>query len=178
MFLVHRNARARLFVPVWTACLLLGMSGAGLANVDAGMDLWRTDPNTTFQDLSGTPIPADFFDPGSDPFDGVIGLGGVALGASTTCPNDDLSIVDTIVERLATAVLPTVPSTDTVPIEIVELSLRSTEPITVTYNGGMNPELWDVDVHLSQLPQPQGTMTITKNHPNGGFFSSDLPVLP
>jgi hypothetical protein len=47
---------------------------------------------------------------------------------------------------------------DTVDIEIVALSLRSTEPITVDTGGG--PELWDIQVDLSGLDGNPGTMSI------------------
>ena len=53
-------------------------------------------------------------------------------------------------------------------------------PITVTYDGGQRPELWDVDVGLSPSPQPVGSMTITHDTGGnvGGTFNSFLPVLP
>jgi hypothetical protein len=145
-----------------------------------GFDLFQTDPSSTFQDFIGEPLPSDFFGPGSDPFDGGVPCHGVPLPGFPGCPTDDLSFVDTIVERLANAELPPpYPSSDQIPIEIVALQLRSVAPITVTYNGGLNPELWDVDVGLSQmLPQPTGTMDITHEDPAGGHFSSLLPVIP
>jgi hypothetical protein len=66
---------------------------------------------------------------------------------------------------------------DTIPIEIVEMKLVSTSPITVTFNGGQNPEQWDVEVELSN-PQTPGTMTLTRTGPNSGTFDSSLPVIP
>ncbi len=74
--------------------------------------------------------------------------------------------------------LPGVGTQDTIPIEIVALSLQSAQPITVTYNGGMDPELWDVQVCLSDSGQQQGSMTIRKTHANGGNFDSTLPETP
>lgn len=59
------------------------------------------------------------------------------------------------------------------------LSLVSSQPITVTYNGDLNPELWDVDICLSSvLPQQQGNMTINHTYPEGGTFTAVLPVMP
>ena len=148
-------------------------------NVLAGNDMFRTDAGSTYQDFSGTPIPASFFDPGSDPFTGTVRFAGSPLGHNTACPLDDLSLVDTIVRRNATANLPLIPSTDTVPIEIVALSLVSVNPITVTYSGGLNPETWNLRVTLSQsAAQVPGSMTITHANPAGGTFSSTLPVTP
>jgi hypothetical protein len=164
------------------ASLVLFAPAITFASTDVlpGFDLFQTDASTTFQDFSGMPIPADFFDPGSDPFGGIIALQGVPLQSHPACPNDDLSTVDTIVERRQQAVLPQpFPSSAVIEIEIVALQLRSSSPITVTYNGGQDPELWDVDVELSQTSaQPIGSMTIEHTHPSGGIFSSTLPVVP
>ncbi|KAA3608752.1 MAG: hypothetical protein DWQ01_11630 [Planctomycetota bacterium] len=67
----------------------------------------------------------------------------------------------------------------TVPIQIVALSLVSCKPITVTSNGGLNPEDWIVSVSLSnEVPQTPGQITILLNHQDGGTFDSILPVVP
>jgi hypothetical protein len=64
----------------------------------------------------------------------------------------------------------------TVDIEIIELSLRSVDQITVT--GTNPPEPWDVEVDLSPNPQPTGSMTIKHHNTNGGTYDSTLPVCP
>jgi hypothetical protein len=143
-------------------------------DVLAGVDLWVTTAagNVTYVDCSLNPLPPDFFGPGSDPFDGIIYFKGVPLSA-------ELGLTDTVVERLDDAILPTCPSSDTVDIEIIALDLVSTEPITVTYNGGQNPESWDVQMCLSDVASPQtGSMTINQNCAAGGTFSAALPVKP
>jgi len=91
----------------------------------------------------------------------------------------NLGTTDTIIERLAPLNLPDPPpaSMDTIPIELVQLSLVSTNPITVTYVADP-PEQWTVDVRLSIIRPPQGQMTVTKQHPNGGVFTSQFNVLP
>jgi len=142
-------------------------TAAGIT-IDPGVDLFTTDPAYTYRDFSDDPLPADFFGPGSDPFDGVITFRGVPLGSSPLCPFDDLSEVDTIVERLAPAELPGPGSSDVVPIEIVALQLVSTEPITVTYFGGMDPSLWDVEVSLSTYEVSIGEMEILCGDPCPG----------
>jgi hypothetical protein len=164
-----------LVVMVLLAAIVV--SPAAGQDIFAGFDLLETDSTLTEFDFAPQPIPADFFGPGSDPFVGTVNLQGAQVFTSL-CPNDDLNGVDTIVERLSDAVLPTIGASDPVAIEIVQLNLRSVDPITVTYNGGQNPELWDLDVELSQNPQPQGQMVINRTHANGGTFSTNLPVLP
>jgi hypothetical protein len=174
---VAQAVRCLLIVVVLVAFLAASVA----ADILSGMDLLRTEPGTTEFDFGappGPPLPADFFGPGSDPFDGVVAFEGNPLGSSVHCPNDILFDVSTIVDRVSNAALPTFPSSDVVPIEIIELSLVSSQPITVTYFGGQNPELWDVNVELSLSAQPQGQMFITRTHENGGTFDIDLPVLP
>ena len=48
----------------------------------------------------------------------------------------------------------------------------------MTFNGGQDPEDWDVSMGLSQNPQTPGSLTATKIHNNGGAFDATLPVLP
>ncbi len=152
-------------------------AAAQTGDVQPGIDLWTTPgTGTTFDDFSGNPVPAGFFDPGSDPFTGTVILQGSPL---PSLGGPGLGPVDTVVSRLAVAELPSLGSQDTIPIEIVALNLVSVNPITVTYNGGQNPEPWNVRVCLSsQAAQPQGTMTITLTCPEGGQYNASLPVLP
>jgi hypothetical protein len=162
--------------PITNACDLNYCFFESIGACYAGIDLFTTPGcGTSYQDLSQTPLPPGFFDPGSDPFDGTICFGGQPLG---TNPPWMFYPADTVVRRLQDAQLPAVPAQDTVPIEIVALSLVSCNPITITYNGGQSPEPWNVAVCLSDLPQPFGTMTITKTYANGGTFTSTLPVQP
>jgi hypothetical protein len=152
----------------------------GLPDILQGIDLWTT-PGTgvTRDDFSNNPIPAGFFDPGSDPFTGMVILQGQPLPdlGGPTAPS--LGGSDTVVRRLADAQLPTNGSQDTSPIESVALSLISVQPITVTYNGGQNPELWQVRLCLSGVaPQPQGTMTLRRTCAQGGTLDTSLPVVP
>ena len=138
------------------------------ANLLPGSDLFET--SSALWSFSNNPIPPDFFDPGSQPFDGVINLKGYPAGPI------NLGSTDTIIERLEPINLLPPSTSDTVPINIVSLSLVSVNPITVRYGAG--EELWDVQVNLSPSPAPQGQMTVTKTHVNGGTFQSDFFVQP
>jgi len=156
------------FFVASAACGVLMLSAAFAAPIPGGLDSYQTLDASL--DSSATQIPADFFDPGSDPFPDTIPLQGSPLGPSAT--------TDTVVQRLAPAKLKgPPPKSGTVPTEIVALSLTSSSPITVTYSGGQNPELWDVHVGLSLSPQPVGSMAITQETKNAGEFDSSLPVL-
>jgi hypothetical protein len=110
------------------------------------------------------PIPADFFDPGSEPFDGVIRLGGATGGG------------DTVVRRMAPMVLDFPGQEALVPIQLVQLNLVSCQPITV--RTGTELGQWNVAVNLSADPPAPGQMTVRKTHPNGGTFESNFPVKP
>jgi hypothetical protein len=149
-------------------------SGCGcledVPTVPGGQDCWVTHPNgNTRFNFNIMPIPPDFFGPGSDPFTGTIFLGG------ENAPFQP----DTVVERQGDLHLPDPPpATDVVPIELIQLNLVSIQPITVTYNGGQNPEPWDVQVDLSNFQPSLGSMTVTKTSPQGGTFDSQLEVRP
>ncbi|MCP4593867.1 MAG: hypothetical protein GY842_24295 [bacterium] len=131
------------------------------------------------------PLPADFFEPGSDPFSDAVCLSGVPLGST---PWGDFGDADTLIERSGggspsngdpfdSCALPSGAGvTETVDIEIVALNLVGS--ITVTLNGGQDPEDWDVAVDLSANPQQAGTLTANKTHCNGGSYTAQLPVLP
>jgi hypothetical protein len=169
----HKGA-IRLLVAV----VVLGMSGTAYGNdVLAGHDLWTTPPGGAVEDFGGSavpPLPADFFGPGSDPFVGVVNFTGEPIPSFDGQPTGG---ADTIVERQANAILPGNGSSDTVPIEIVALSLVSTEPITVTFNGGQNPTEYDVHVELSGAPS-LGSMQINQQTAEGGSYSASLNVCP
>ncbi|MBK8266936.1 MAG: hypothetical protein IPK83_00965 [Planctomycetes bacterium] len=138
--------------------------------VPAGADCWTTAcPGSNYSFLQ-SPLPAGFFGPGSDPFTGLVTLGGSPSGPFGS---------DTVIQRLGDLCFPQpIPSSATVPIELVALSLVSCQPITVTYNGGQNPEQWNIAVGLSPTPAPNGTLTGTMLTPTGGTFDSVLFVQP
>jgi hypothetical protein len=142
--------------------------------VPPGDDCWHTEcgGGTTFDFCDGE-IPADFFGPGSDPFDG-----SVEFGAGE---DSDPGVPDTVVRRLESMSFPEQSSGDLVdstPIELVELNLVSCEPITVTFNGGQDPQEWNVTVSLSEVVPDPGTMTVTRTGDTGGTFTSEFPVQP
>lgn len=140
--------------------------------VTEGDDAFRTgDGGASWTFEAGDPIPADFFGPGSDPFDGEVMFDGDAIDPA-------FGPADTIVRRLAdTGDLDVSPQL--VDIRMIALRFVSSNPITVTYNGGQDPEEWDVRACLSSsCPQCDGTMTITKTHIFGGTYVSNFSVIP
>lgn len=155
------------FLPIQTA------SGV---DVLPGHDLWVTPPGGAVENFGGEapPLPSDFFGPGSDPFFGEVIFVGEPIGTFMGQPTGP---ADTIVERPATAILPGEGSSDSIPIQLVELSLVSTQPITVTFNGGQDPEQWDVQVQLG-APPSNGTMTINQVTPIGGVYDAAINVCP
>ena len=171
-------------LAAWAGALcvlcIIGPTPVAADDVAAGIDLWKTKFPTSKGNLSSCPIPADFFGPGSDPFDGAIQFEGKPLG-------DPFGDADTIVERLQDAILPVCEDTsssgpgtcssDTVPIKIVALSLKSAGSITVTFNGGASSQQWNVQACLSDEPQTLGTMTINHDCELGGEFTAVVTVL-
>ena len=138
--------------------------------VPSGSDCYITESaEIRFGPLSGSPlpeIPAGFFGPGSDPFDG-----GVYLRSQ---PFDSNSGVDTKINRTKDVfLLESDPCL--IPIELIELNLVSTTPITVTGNGIDFPAESFFDVYVQPLIVPApGQMTVIKEHDtSGGTFQYD-----
>jgi len=132
---------------------IIGVIGASTSpawatEVEAGFDLFMTT-ETTQVDLSG------------------FGLGIVPLQGDELLPG-----TDTIVERLAPAGVPNVGDSNTIPIELVALSLVSIDPVMI--------DVLSFDIHVlggsDFEPQRTGEMTINRLDPNGGSFSALLPV--
>jgi len=158
-------------LSLWSQGYNTDQNLCGKLVIPPGVDLFETpdDYMTVESTFTEDPIPAGFFGPGSDPFDGIIALEGSPL---TTLPPGTLGPTDVIIERLDTAKLNVIPSADTVAIQLVALSLKSTSPITVTYNGGIDPEDWQVDVCLSDPSSPpDGFMYINRPCDSGGSFT-------
>ena len=151
--------------------------GAALAApIPPGFDLFETDPGPTHFNFQSpdTQIPAGFFGPGSDPFQGVVQFGGDPLN---TFMGHNVGDADTVVKRPNSAN----PAPDaTVPIELVQLSLVSVAPITVTYNHGQSPERWQITAARSPTQRSLGQITIHQPLPSsaGGTFDSQLQVIP
>lgn len=168
-----RNAILR---TMFVACALASSAPAALAQLDLlqTIELGPVPGTGTSMDFSSSPIPADFFGPGSDPFDGIIYF--------HSDPIDPPLIggTDTIVLRSADPFdRADIPSPASVPVDIqlVDLKLTSVQPITVTFGGGGSPADWHVGVSIVN-PQPQGQMQVIKTHDNGGVFDALLPVQP
>lgn len=138
--------------------------------IPPGLDLLETDPATTFQDLQlppGALLP--FCDGG---FVGRVPLRGEPFDCfGITC---GLFPTDTIVRRLA----PANPPVAIIPIEIVALELRSIDPIIVNCTGG--PQAWNMSASVPEGDpnQSPGNMQIQHFFPDGGTFTSSLPVRP
>jgi hypothetical protein len=160
----HAGMRAMMLAAM--GILFLSTTAVG-DDIPAGVDLFTTQSGSV-----DATLPADFFDPGSDPFSGIIIFGSDPLDPSS------FGNTDTIVRRSSSAPLPDIPSTNTIPIEIVALNLVSVNPITVTYNSGTSQEQWKVQITLAPTPPPSGTITIIHDHTDGGTFDSTLPVVP
>lgn len=145
---------------------------ANLLHPPVEADALQTPETGTSIDFASAPIPADFFGPGSDPFDGIISFSGDPIDPET------LGNTSVRVLRVTDPFEPSDPPSPyptQVDIELVALSLQSVNPITV--NVGTSPTHWDVHLDLGGT-QPTGEMLVTKTHANGGVFDMSLPVQP
>lgn len=168
--MLYRNLAMVLMV------LLLLPAVSAATEVQPGIDALDHLPPSGWN-FGPVPLPADFFGPGSDPFDGGIPGDQTALPPLPDCPGD-LGETSLLLERLDTAVLPTIPSSDGIDVELIAMSIVSNEPIIVTYGGGFNPEEWYVEISLSPTLPSLGTMTITQTYANGGTFLGEVLLHP
>lgn len=161
-----------------SAALFMGSPVKCSANdIHPGLDLFVTTPNTvSTYDFAATP---DQFGPNSDPsiypdFEVRVEP---PIKSPYTPPEEGMSL---ILQRTSLASLPTStpPSQAVVPIEIVTMNLFSVDPIVVTYNGGQNAELWDVQINASATAQNTGTMSVLRDQPDGGQLTLSLSVQP
>ena len=129
--------------------------------VSAGNDEFETlADGETFHDFESAPIPANFFGPGSNAYAELVPVEGVPLGPG--------SFVDTVIQRHQDVIA----AGGTTSLTMTGLSLKSINPITVTYVGG-GSELWDMHVGLSAYKTSTGSMKI-----NETTFDSTLKVWP
>lgn len=177
----------QVFLHPAVSCLDVGTTGQSCQEgTGPFVDAWVTAPPGFGEDTChsfGTvpespPIPPGFFGPGSDPFFGTVCFAGVPLGPT---PFGQFDVADTLILRsddpFDRCDIPS-PGPAAVDIQIVELNLQSLQPIVVTFNGGQNPMLWDVQVDLSTNGPLFGALSVIKTHCNGGTYDSFLPVLP
>jgi hypothetical protein len=146
--------------------LVTGGATARAQTIPPGFDLFETPAGSTRVVIGGTsqipPIPADFFFPGSQPWEGTIELRGDPLPGYC-------GAVNTVLERKEEAVMP---GPATIEVELKELSLASVDPITVS-DGGRAYSFFDVFVEIDPERASTGSMTIEETMPGGGTYSMD-----
>lgn len=142
-------------------------------------DAWETVPGSnggtegTYHTFNNYPIPAGFFEDNSLAFTGTVELMGVPLD-----PNR-FGNADTLVQRDQDPLSLSAPIWDygyCTP-RIKALRMQSVQSITVDHADGSSSD-WDVEVGLSEATQDDGYLTATKEHANGGTYSSYIPVKP
>jgi hypothetical protein len=146
------------------ALFVTGKSSAapGSFPVLAGNDEFETaGDGETYHDFESDPIDANFFGPGSNAYAELVPLVGVPLAPG--------SEVDTVIQRHQT-VFQAGGSTS---LTMTGLSLRSINPIIVTFSNGTPSQQWNVQVGLSDYKASTGSMTI-----NSSTFDSTLKVWP
>jgi hypothetical protein len=169
MFAIHRRTQVigRATAAVLSAALI---TATYAAVIPAGPNYFETVPAGTSIDFGRANISRGFFGPGSDYFFGFIRLQGDPVDPRT------LGTTDTIMQRLGDINISQNERPQEASLGLVRVSLVSVNPITVTYNLGQNPELWDARVSLNpNQQQTEGRMTIMQTSPEGGTYDSLLP---
>lgn len=104
----------------------------GVSTEITPQDYWQTEPGgTTSQDFSEKPVPEGFFGAGCEEFRGAASFVGAAINEGA------VGLADTVVKRDEDPIAPNDPigTSNSVDLEIVELSMVSEEPITVICGG-------------------------------------------
>ncbi len=143
-----KTAYAKRFATLLTALsCVIWTPGSHALSILLGSDYFTTpgdgSTNVNFAGL-GVPVLAPL---------GVVGFQGRPIGPGAT---------DTIVERQEDAILPGVGSSDTIPIELVALSLESIDPVVIMGTPGR------LFVSLTPGQATVGTMTINHENPDDG----------
>src|SRR3954454_5142683 len=143
--------------------------------VAPGFDVFQTDPEQNVFKFTGKyAIPAGFFTPDSQPFEGYVNFGGEQL---FTFMGNQVGNADTVVERTGEATPgPNGTAGDAAPIELRALSLVSMAPIEVVTSQGT--QLWDVHVRESASRPSTGSIKLTQSDPAGGTLDSQITVYP
>ncbi len=150
--------------------------GRGVAittTINPGSDLWAV-PCATFSfgpNGDYPALPAGFFGPGSDPFDGIISFKGQNSDGSKI-PASDMTI-----NRLEGAVFSEpYPISNVLPLEEVSMSLISSSPIVIRSEG--IDSFFDIWTELSLDAPHGGTANVTMENPHGGSFTQQLTFTP
>lgn len=163
------NMSKTLRCQVLGAVVLALAAGAPVLAADdvvrKGVDLWSTVEGFAQTSFAGDPIPADFFCPGSKPFNGTIIFKGKPLVAE---PASSLGSIDTVVQRLDDASFDEKGETST-RIRLMALSLVSAKPVETSCGA------YDVAVSLAD-EQPTTTMRIRRTEANGGTYLAPLAL--
>ena len=119
-------------------------------------------------------IPAGFFGTGSDVFVGTVELVGMPRNGLSGVQCDT---ADTFIVRDGPVICPDPPPSACNPVGIKMRGLRlsATEPITVTYNFGQNPETWLLAL-AATTQQTGGVLRANLDTANGGTYEAILPV--
>jgi len=168
MFFIYHTMRniARTAAAVLSAALVTGINAAV---IPVGPNFFESVPGltTSFLDFSRDNIARDFFGPGSDPFIGFIRLKGKTI-------NPTLGTTNVIMQRgeEINVVLGARPvSAD---LSLITIELQSVTPVTITYNSGQNPELWDVRVSRQESAPEGGRITIEQTTAGGGTYEATV----
>jgi hypothetical protein len=134
--------------------------------IHKGVDLWMTVAGMAKTSFAKEPIPAGFFCADSQPFTGTVAFKGAPLAVT---PAKSLGAIDTVVRRLDDAVFND-KGEATTRIQLMALSLVSTEPITTSCGR------YDAAVSLAPGEQPVTTMRILRTEALGGTYSAPLSL--
>lgn len=145
--------------------------------IPPGLSLFETwQDATTFRFAGAFALPAGFFAPDSEKFQGRVDFAGVPLRKFS---GQDVGSADTVLSRLAESVFsrndPRPPSAR-VDIELLRLSLATAKPIAVRVGAGS--QNWNVKVELSRYARSTGALRLLRTNNQGGSVDAEIRLVP
>ena len=161
------------------ALLWLAMQGAlgQEGPIPAGLSLFETRQDaTTFSFAGAFALPAKFFAPHSEQFQGRVDFTGAPL---KNFAGQDVGSADAVLARLTQSVFsrndPRPPSA-VVDLEMLQLSLVTANPITV--GVGAESQRWNAKMELSRYARTTGALRLLRSNDQGGSADAEIRLVP
>jgi hypothetical protein len=158
-----KGSTVLLLVAAVAYLALSGCPPRQIATVPPGVDCFSTPSERSGTRMADQPLPAGFFAPDSEPFQGDL------------CFHGDPQIaLDTCVQRLDKLEFDANGQAST-RIELTELDLVGCEPILVKIGG--RDTYWDVRGTVSKAKPTTGRMRVSRTSERGGEFDAEFDFL-
>jgi hypothetical protein len=161
--------------------MLLWIAGHGALGqerpIPTGLSLFETWQDATSFSFAGAfALPAKFFAPDSEQFQGRVDFTGVPLRKFA---GQEVGSADAVLGRLAQSVFSRndpFPPSASVDIELRQLSLVTAKPIAVRV--GTESQSWNIKMELSRYARSTGALRLLRTNAQGGSADAEIRLIP